>query len=275
MKCAGAIEGERRRAVAGGRRFLAGLLLGATFCLLPGCQPGGGYGSPEERDRNIQTGIAARIDGRHDDAEKAFLRALQNQPNSALAHWNLGSLYFNELKDYTAALYHFDRFSRLQPKEKTDQVKWATEACKQELAKGVPLGSIPDLMQRQINGLVRSNAALRAEVDRLRQDLAQRQAAGNQTMPDRQARQLPSAEGAAPLSRAAPPADARARDTAPPSGRLSGMSAAPRTHRIQRGETMASVARAYGLDLQAVIAANPGVIPNRMQPGQLINLPAR
>jgi LysM repeat protein len=237
----------------------AGLLV-----LLAACQPGGGYGGSDEKDRNIQNGIAARSDGRYEAAEKAFLRALQNQPNSAVAHWSLGILYYQDLRDYTSALYHFERFARLQPNERVDQVRQVTEACRQELAKGVPIGNLSAQMQREISALVRTNTALRQELDQLRARLAQRDAA------DRAAAQ--------PRTVPPDPADPGLRsDPTPPAtyAAIPQPRSTPRTHRIQKGETLASVARTYGFELPAVIAANPGVIPQRIQPGQIINLPPR
>jgi hypothetical protein len=50
---------------------------------------------------------------------------------------------------------------------------------------------------------------------------------------------------------------------------------AARTHTVRYGETLASIARRYGLGLDSLLAANPGVRPERLKVGQAINLPAR
>lgn len=49
--------------------------------------------------------------------------------------------------------------------------------------------------------------------------------------------------------------------------------AATMTHRVARGETMGHVARRYGVSVDAVRHANPGVNPRRMQVGQTLRVP--
>jgi LysM repeat protein len=46
------------------------------------------------------------------------------------------------------------------------------------------------------------------------------------------------------------------------------------THAVQRGETLDGIARKYGLSVQAIRAANPGLEPRRMQAGTTIRVPA-
>lgn len=45
-------------------------------------------------------------------------------------------------------------------------------------------------------------------------------------------------------------------------------------HRVEQGQTLASIARRYGLSLSAVVAANPEVDPHRLRVGELIWVPA-
>lgn len=44
-------------------------------------------------------------------------------------------------------------------------------------------------------------------------------------------------------------------------------------HRVQPGQTFASIARRYGVSLSAILAANPGIVPEHLRPGQLITIP--
>ncbi len=60
------------------------------------------------------------------------------------------------------------------------------------------------------------------------------------------------------------------KETAPPSG---APVVVPSTYTVQPGEWIYSIGRKFGLDPSAVIAANPGIDPNRLVPGQVINLP--
>lgn len=47
------------------------------------------------------------------------------------------------------------------------------------------------------------------------------------------------------------------------------------THSIQRGETLAGIARRYGVTVQAVAAANGITDPNRITAGRVLTIPAR
>lgn len=51
--------------------------------------------------------------------------------------------------------------------------------------------------------------------------------------------------------------------------------ARPGEYVIQPGDTLGNIARAYGLTLEALIAANPGVDPNWLAVGQVIKLPGQ
>lgn len=44
-------------------------------------------------------------------------------------------------------------------------------------------------------------------------------------------------------------------------------------HRVQPGQTFASIARRYGVSLSAILAANPGIPPQQLRAGQLIRIP--
>jgi len=49
--------------------------------------------------------------------------------------------------------------------------------------------------------------------------------------------------------------------------------AVPRNHIVQPRETLGAIARRYGVKLEALIAANPGLNPRRLRPGQKLILP--
>jgi LysM repeat protein len=52
-----------------------------------------------------------------------------------------------------------------------------------------------------------------------------------------------------------------------------GASVAVRTHKVQAGESPISIARKYGVKLESLMAANPGLNPKRLQIGQTLNIP--
>jgi LysM repeat protein len=50
--------------------------------------------------------------------------------------------------------------------------------------------------------------------------------------------------------------------------------AGPRTYTVKQGDWLYKIAREQGVEPQALIAANPGINPNLLQPGQVLNIPA-
>lgn len=72
----------------------------------------------------------------------------------------------------------------------------------------------------------------------------------------------------APSSRQAvtPPRPSATRPPARPATRM-------RAYVVRSGDTPAAIARRAGISTQAFMAANPGLNPNRMRPGQVVNVP--
>jgi LysM repeat protein len=77
----------------------------------------------------------------------------------------------------------------------------------------------------------------------------------------------PAAAAPAPPAPSAPPA----RPSAAPPARAE---RAPTAHQVAAGETFLAIARRYGVTYSQLQAANPGVEPDRLRPGQSLRLPA-
>lgn len=69
-----------------------------------------------------------------------------------------------------------------------------------------------------------------------------------------------------------PPSDPAARFAA---GLMEPDATGPTRHLVGRGESLAAIAGRYGLELDALAAANPSVVANRVVPGQWIDIPRR
>jgi D-alanyl-D-alanine carboxypeptidase/D-alanyl-D-alanine-endopeptidase (penicillin-binding protein 4) len=67
----------------------------------------------------------------------------------------------------------------------------------------------------------------------------------------------------------APPPPATAAPSQPPRA----AAALPREHEIQPGETLDAIAKRYGITLQQLEGANPGLNPRRLIPGRTVRLP--
>lgn len=227
-----------------------------------GCRPGAGAGKQE--DQNVQAGNRYLMIESYDQAEQAFQRALQNNPNSSDAHWGLGALYFQQRKDYTGALYHVSRYAQLRTNSNKDQVDRMIQISRQEIAKQIPLFSRGQDRRAEISQLQESNDVLRKQIERLQR---------NQPVVSPAPSPLITATPQ-PINRpSVAPATPGRPTTAEPSREPA--NTALRTHRIRAGETFHSVARQYNLDPERVIAANPTADPHNLQIGQVIRLPNR
>src|SRR5580658_3180273 len=96
----------------------AGLL--ALAVCLSGCIPGDSH-VDEEKDPDYQRGINLVNGQDFKGAVEEFERALETNPRSAAAHFQLGWLYETKLNDYAAAIYHYERNRQLDPKSEHAQ----------------------------------------------------------------------------------------------------------------------------------------------------------
>src|SRR5438067_2039463 len=209
-------------------------------------------------------------------AIEAFQHALDANPNSALAHFELGMLYekYDEQNEwrYVLALYHYYRAYELRPNAyPADNARLRMQACRQELAKAESLAPLYPSMQRELEKLREENSQLRRQLDFLQNQMLARTSSpsGNQpagTAPERD--RSPVAARAPDLSDNSRPARAIASEN---SAVAVGPSA--RKHTVRDRETFASIARTYRLPVQSLLTANPGVEPRRLRAGQTVNIP--
>jgi len=233
-------------------------LIGAALC---GCSPSGRTHSDEEKESHFQAGRARVNAMDYKGAIASFMKALEVNPRSAAAHFELGLLYEKNELDYAAAIYHFQRFLELRPtSDYADIVKQRILACKQELAKSVSLGPLTQTLQRDLDRLAEENRRLRDEVEIWRAQY------GSRTPP------TGDPTGASASGRSQPPTAGSEQSVPRPPGQSDG-GTGQRTHRIQPGDTPSGIARKYGVKLEALLAVNPGLNPRRLQIGQSINIP--
>lgn len=194
-------------------------------------------------------------------AIEEFERALDVNPRSAAAHYELGILLGEKAGKPAAAIYHYEKYLELRPGAgNADIVQQQIMGLKLELTKGLTaLSSTPEA-QQQINLLIEENRRLKEELERWRTGAGVRNGAGTESSP---AQTQPRAR------------------TEPTVGRGTGQSqtaatnrpATTRTYRVETGDTPASIARKYRISADALLAANPGLNPRRLQVGQSLNIP--
>lgn len=243
---------------------------------LSGCLPSDQNQSEEEKEPHFVLG-KSRINAMDfQGAVQAFEESLETNPHSAAAHFELGWLYDEKESDPAAAIYHYQQYLKLSPNAgNAEVIRQRIESCKQQLAADVlPLPSTP-AAQKQINQLIEQNQQLQDEVNKWRTWYASQMAAKNQSS------SLPNPDTAVaspnPVpSRSTPKASAPAgmpSDHASPRS-TTATKAALHTHTVAAGETAVRIARRYGVTLDALLAANPGLEPRRMRVGQVLNIPS-
>jgi LysM repeat protein len=264
-------------------RFLF-LVCGALW--LAGCGSSTSTTLDEQRDPFFLSGKNKVNSLDYTGAVESFEKALEVNPRSASAHYELGWLYEQKIYDYAAAIYHYQRYlNLLKEKKETDEVvQQRITGCKEELAKSPGLVPIPPFEQRNLEKLTVENERLRQQVDYLNRQLAMATNYPMRPVPVPVATNPPvtvvSQRGPSNLvdltravvtNRASEPSRSAMADLA--KAKVSGKAAA-RTHTVRSGETLMVIARKYGVSLAALQAANPRADSRKLRPGQTLNVPA-
>jgi LysM repeat protein len=235
----------------------------------------------EQRNPHYRSGKEKLSALDYKGAVESFERAVEDNPRSALAHYELGVLFDQHENDYAAALYHYQKAVKLRPAGyPADNIRQRIPACKQELVKADSLAVINPGALRETERLREENQALRKQLELLQDRVAGRPPASSTVhAPDASA--LASRTHAPSPSNAVMPA---VRDSSVPS-RIATAGLAdqtrttttpairPRTHSVKAGETPSSIARRYQIKLNSLLAANPALDPRRMRIGQVLNVP--
>jgi LysM repeat protein len=250
------------------------VLLGAA---LGGCAPGQGR-TDEEKEPHFVLGQSKVNAMDYSGAIEAFEESLEANPQSAAAHFELGWLYEEKAADPAAAIYHYERYLKLNPDAgNAALIKQRIDACKRQLATdmlGLPSTSAA---QQQLEKLVEENRELQQQVDRLQETVKQwnayyasQSATWSNSPPQHNYIAQTSTNPATDGISAQQPATSGLTQSkpAPPKPVV------PRTHTVVAGETAVGIARKSGVKLSALEAANPGMNPDRIRVGQVLNLPS-
>jgi tetratricopeptide (TPR) repeat protein len=246
--------------------------IGLVACglLLSGCWPTSQAPLDEQKESNFLTGRARAQDRDWDGAIEAFEKAMEANPHSASAHFEIAQIYEQHKQDFAAALYHYEKARRLRPNGyPADLAGERLEGCKRELAKTVTQPPNMDALQRE-------NEQLKAEVQRLRQTVLEWQKYYRGDL-----RAMPG-----PVIHPGPEPGAGRGNTVSGGGGSNGptrtttpgpVGPAPtggRTHKVAAGENPSKIAARYGVKLSALKAANPGLVDRSLKVGQTLVIPA-
>jgi tetratricopeptide (TPR) repeat protein len=265
---------------------------------LCGCFPGNDNHQDEERDPHFQRGRDLVNSQEFKAAADEFEKALETNPRSAAAHYELGCLCDAKLNDYAAAIYHYERLLQLTPDSpRAPLVRERIRGCKLELAgTEFPLPNSQNL-QREVYALTEENRLLKQQLDEARSHPGASlsplptpapapappsaqpvRALANNPIPASVPNLNPNLNLNPNPAPAPPPVLSSAATlgnaAVPPRGSPAGAAAShPRTYVIQPNDSVYSVATRYGLRTSAVLAANPNVSPTHLRVGQSLNLP--
>jgi LysM repeat protein len=260
-------------------RFLSSMTLLVVWTLmLSGCGPSGSGPLDEEKEPHFLAGKERISTLDWKGAIDSFEKALQANPRSAAAHFELAWIYDQKEVDPAAAIYHYQRFLKLRPNaDNSDLAKQRIIACKQALAETVSLGPVTERIQRQFEETAEDKKRLTEENKRLREELekwsayaARLQTLTNQSVVSARPGQTEATTQVLSViqSRSNEPAGAKPAGPAAPNS-----APAARTHMVKSGETPSLIARKYGVKLEALMAANPNLEPRRLRVGQALRIP--
>ena len=229
--------------------------------MLAGCEPPAQGTADDEKEPHYVLGQKCLSAMDYPGAAEAFETSLEANPHSAMAHYQLAMICENEQTNPAVAIYHYEQYLRFDPKASNAEIiAGRIYNCKMELAKGLfGLPSSPAVLQ-QLQQLTDKNRQLQEEVDQWRAYFAAQPASGKTDRPPTSGD--PATQPAAAMRPSMPTAV-----TPVPAA------TSPRTHAVVVRDTPAAIARKYGVSLDALMAANPGLHPRKLHVGQTVNLP--
>jgi LysM repeat protein len=254
-----------------------GLALLAGLLAMTGCTLTDATQVDEEKDPHFLEGKARVNSLDYAGAIESFEKALEVNPKSASAHFELGCLCDQREADPAAAIYHYEHYLKMRPNgENCERARTRIIACKQELARAVSLGPVTQNLQRDFEQLMEQNKKLTEDNKTLRDELERWKTSSPNGRPPEPANTTSSGARAVQLASAQIPVTGSIADAsaAPRSTRSNAIPAGMKTHTVKPGETPVAIARKYGIKVDALMAANPRLDARRMQIGQTLAIPA-
>jgi LysM repeat protein len=248
-----------------------------------------------QTSRNIREGNEAVQRGEFQRAVQHYETAMDGTLLSAEAHYRLGLLYEDKLKNEVGALHHFERYLELAPQGQfANDVKTYVERIRMLIVSRLSEGTV--LPAREASRLKNENLELRQQVTELRKlhtggDKAAARA------PSAPAAPVPAAPPAMVVAATPPPAPApvaapepEVRRAVPVSATLApapgaaaaapapAAAAAAKTYTVQKGDTLAAISRKFYKNAgqwQKIMDANKDVVPDptKLKPGMVLKIP--
>jgi len=254
-------------------RFLFAAIGICVCAALGGCMPDQGQ-SDEEKEPHFVLGQSRVNAMDYQGAAEAFEEAIEVNPHSAPAHYQLAILDENQLSDPAAAIYHYQEYLKFDASAPNAAiVRQHIETCKQQLAENVLSLPASSTTQQQLEKLIEQNRQLQDEVDKWQAYYSAQQAALSNEQARAQAQAVivsQPVQTAQPVQQQQEPVR-----TTSTSVQSTGTTASQstRSHTVAAGETAARIARQYGIKLSQLVAANPGVNLSHIRIGEVLKIP--
>jgi len=266
--------------------------------------------------RHIRDGNEAVVRGEVQKALQSYEKALDGTLLSAEAHYRLGLLYEDQLKNEVGALHHFERYLELAPQGQfSTDVKTYVDRLRLTIVSRLAEGTV--LPANEASRLRNENLALRQQINELRQQPAAARAETATVRPTPTPAPMPAPTAPPSMVVAATPvptpaaavterepevrraipvnagaASAGMTDSVPraeavvPVAAAAGAapaveaaaSGAVRTYQVQRGDTLAAIARRFYRNAgqwPKIAEANKATLedPTKLQPGMVLVIP--
>ena len=241
------------------------------LCILfAGCRMDSTGRGDEQKDPYYLAGKNRLQERDYQGAIEMFEKALDVNPRSASAHFELGVLYEQQQVDYTASLYHYGRAVMLNSNAPFAELsRQRMQECKRELAKSVVQPLSMQRLEMELDTLRAENQQLKQRLEAWQNYYAGRGVTLSNGVP----------VTAPPASRTSAPAAAARNDVPTITARSNAVTRSnvtqpsTRTHTVTDGDTPSSIARRYNIRLSALESANPTMNARRLRIGQTLVIP--
>src|SRR5437867_5912482 len=138
-------------------------------CWLCGCDPGA-ESLDEQKNPYFLAGKERVAERDYKGAIEAFEKALESNPRSTQAHFELGVLYEQHSdqkeEDYVSAMFHYIQAIKLRPNDyPADNARQRIGSCKRELVKAESLAPVAQNLMRELDKLKEENQTLRRQLE--------------------------------------------------------------------------------------------------------------